>query len=166
VAIEVRLLRRGDESVLAAVAAGVFDNDIDKCAVEEFLGDARHHIAVGIDAGLVVGFASAVHYIHPDKPPELWINEVAVAPKHQGRGLGKELLSTLFEAGRQAGCAEAWVLTDRANIPAMRLYSSLGGKDSDQVMFSFRLAAGESSRGHDAATKGRSPIPGGTKCSW
>jgi hypothetical protein len=27
----------------------------------------------------VVGFASAVHYVHPDKAPELWINEVGVA---------------------------------------------------------------------------------------
>ena len=137
--IELKLLHQGDEAVLAAVAAGVFDNDVDEHFAREFLSDARHHLAVAVEDGLVVGFASAVHYIHPDKRPELWINEVAVSPKHQGRGLGKGLLSALFEAGRQAGCAEAWVLTDRANLPAMRLYSSLGGKDSDQVMFTFKL---------------------------
>jgi ribosomal protein S18 acetylase RimI-like enzyme len=138
-AIEIILLRRGDEAVLAAVADGVFDNDVDEQAAREFLSDERHHIAVAVENGLVVGFASAVHYIHPDKRPELWINEVAVSPQHRDHGLGKRLLSVLFEAGRRAGCAEAWVLTDRANIPAMGLYSSLGGKDSDQVMFTFRL---------------------------
>jgi 2-phosphosulfolactate phosphatase len=145
-AIEIRLLQQGDEAVLTAVTAGVFDNDVDERFVAQFLSDARHHIAVAIEDGLVVGFASAVHYIHPDKQPELWINEVAVSPKHRGRGLGKGLLSALFKAGQQYECAEAWVLTDRANIPAMRLYSSLGGTDSDQVMFTFKLTGGASSR--------------------
>ena len=140
--IEIRILNRGDEPVLAAVADGVFDNDVDERIAREFLSDARHHIAVAIDDGLVVGFASAVDYIHPDKPPELWINEVAVSPKHRARGLAKRLLSALFEAGRNAECAEAWVLTDRANVPAMRLYTSLGGKGSDQVMFTFKLTEG------------------------
>jgi hypothetical protein len=53
------------------VAAEVFDNPIDADLTAEFLGDARHHLAVAIDDGLVVGFASAIHYVHPDKPPQL-----------------------------------------------------------------------------------------------
>src|SRR5437773_1610012 len=48
---------------------------------------------------LVVGFASGVHYIHPDKPPELWINEVALAPTRRRRGLGTAVLKSLFEVG-------------------------------------------------------------------
>jgi ribosomal protein S18 acetylase RimI-like enzyme len=83
---------------------------------------------------------SALHYAHPDKArPELWINEVGVAPTHQGYGLGSDLLRCMLKAGRRNGCGEAWVLTDRSNIPAMRLYSSRGGTQSDQVMFTFRL---------------------------
>lgn len=142
-AIAVRLLHAGDETVLAHVAQGVFDHNIDPRLTHEFLGDPRHHLAVAEDNGVVVGMASAVHYVHPDKPPELWINEVGVAPTHQGRGLAKALLAALFEAGRAAGCAEAWVLTDRSNLPAMRLYASLDGKQSpnDQVMFTFGITS-------------------------
>ena len=55
----------------------------------EFLADSRHHLAVAVDEGRVVGMASAVHYVHPDKPPELWINEVGVAPTHRGLGIGR-----------------------------------------------------------------------------
>jgi GNAT superfamily N-acetyltransferase len=94
-----------------------------------------------------VGFASAVHYVHPDKPsPELWINEVGVASTHRGRGLGKVILQTLFDHARALGCVEAWVLTDRGNQGAMRLYGSRGGIETptDQVMFTFRLDAGSS----------------------
>ena len=78
--IEIRVLRQGDEAVLANVAPEVFDNPIDPQMTAEFLADPRHHIAVAIDGGVVVGFASGVHYVHPDKRPELWINEVGVAP--------------------------------------------------------------------------------------
>jgi ribosomal protein S18 acetylase RimI-like enzyme len=127
--VEIKVLRRGDDAILMNVAPGVFDNPVDPELTREFLEDPRHHIAVAIDDGLVVGFASGVHYIHPDKQPELWINEVAVAPTHRRRGLGKAVLKALFEVGRAHRCAVAWVLTDRSNAAAMALYSSLGGTE-------------------------------------
>jgi ribosomal protein S18 acetylase RimI-like enzyme len=128
-AIEIRVLTAGDDSILGNVAADVFDNSIDPELASEFLADPRHHIAVAIDNGLVVGFASGVHYIHPDKPPELWVNEVAIAPTHRRRGLGKAVMQALFEAGREHHCRAAWVLTHRSNPAAMALYSSVGGTE-------------------------------------
>jgi ribosomal protein S18 acetylase RimI-like enzyme len=96
---------------------------------------------VAVDDGQIVGFVSAVHYIHPDKPhPELWINEIGVAATHRGRGLGTRLLRSLLAAAQGLGCAEAWVLTDRANTAAMRLYAAIGStRPTDHVMFTFRL---------------------------
>jgi len=133
-AIEIKVLQPRDDQVLAKVAAEVFDNPIDPGLTREFLGDPRHHIAVAIDDGLVVGFASGVHYVHPDKPPELWVNEVAIAPTHRRRGLGKSVLQALFEVGRAHKCKAAWVLTDRINVAAMALYSSIGGTEgADEV---------------------------------
>ena len=84
-------MRRGDEALLARVAPGVFDEPIDSRRSARFLEDPRHHIAVAVDDGLIVGFATALHYINPDKPPELWINEVGVAASHRRRGCGKKL---------------------------------------------------------------------------
>ncbi|MGD1027428.1 GNAT family N-acetyltransferase [Candidatus Binatus soli] len=128
-AIEIKVLRPGDDSILMNVAAEVFDNPIDADLTREFLEDPRHHIAVAIDNGLVVGFASAVHYVHPDKRPELWINEVGLAPSHRRSGLGKAVLKALLEVGRTRNCTLAWVLTDRSNVSAMELYSSVGGTE-------------------------------------
>ena len=126
-AIEIKVLQRGDDSVLMNAAPEVFDNPVNGKFVREFLEDPRHHIAVAIDDGIVVGFASGVHYIHPDKPPELWINEVGLAPTHRRRGLGKSVMKALFEVGRAHNCVVAWVLTYRNNAAAMALYSSVGG---------------------------------------
>lgn len=140
--VEIRHLGAGDEQVLERVDPGVFDHAIDPALVAEFLGDRRHHLVVAVDAGTVVGFASGVHYVHPDKPAELWVNEVGVAPSHQRQGLGKRLLQALFDRGRALGCREAWVLTSHANGPAVRLYEAVGGVDmaDPPVMFTFRLS--------------------------
>jgi aminoglycoside 6'-N-acetyltransferase I len=141
VTLDIRDLGPGDERVLRRVAAGVFDHDVDPALAAEFLRDPRHHLVVAVEDGLVVGFASGVHYVHPDKPAELWINEVGVAPTHQRQGLGKRLLQALFARGRALGCREAWVLTSPANGPAVRLYEAVGGVDlaDPPVMFTFRL---------------------------
>ena len=143
VSIVIRILHRGEESVLRRVEPEVFDHEIDEALLTEFLNDPRHHIAVAIDGGLVVGFASAVHHVHPDKPPELWINEVAVATTHRQRGLAKRMVQLLFQVGRNHNCVAAWVGTSRSNIAAMQLYKSVGeGRESleDFVMFTFPLA--------------------------
>lgn len=74
---QLKILDWSERSVLDSVASGVFDEPVEPRLLEEFLRDERHHLAVAIDQGQVVGFASGVHYVHPDKAPELWINEVA-----------------------------------------------------------------------------------------
>jgi ribosomal protein S18 acetylase RimI-like enzyme len=140
--LELRILHPSDGDVLSNVAPDLFDEPLNSQLVTEFLNDHRHHLAVAIDQGLVVGMASGVHYVHPDKPAELWINEVGVAPTHQGKGIGKAVVETLLQHGRSLGCREAWVLTNRSNQAAMRLYASAGGTTSadDEVMFTFKLA--------------------------
>jgi len=140
--IDIRLLGAGDERVLERVDADAFDDPIDTGRAREFLSDPRHHVAVAIDDGVVVGFASGVHYVHPDKPvPELWVNELGVASTHRQRGIGKAVLDCLLDAGRALGCTQAWVLTERDNVPAMRLYASIDGAQapSDHAMISFLL---------------------------
>jgi aminoglycoside 6'-N-acetyltransferase I len=140
--VEIRRLTRDDRAVLDRVADDVFDYTVRPALVTEFLNDPRHHLVVAIDDGTVVGFVSAVHYVHPDKPAELWINEVGVAPSHQGRGLATAVLAEMLALARALGCHEAWVLTNRANAPAMRLYAACGGSEADEpglTMFSFPL---------------------------
>jgi ribosomal protein S18 acetylase RimI-like enzyme len=138
---DVRMLEPHDSAVLTNVAPDVFDNDIDPRWTAEFFADSRHHLAVAIDGEQVVGMASAVHYVHPDKAPELWINEVAVAQTHQRRGVGRRLVRMLLEHARALGCTEAWVLTDADNAKAQRMYRAAGASAAanQAIMFTFPL---------------------------
>jgi ribosomal protein S18 acetylase RimI-like enzyme len=148
--VEIRLLDPDDAHLLSRVATDVFDEEPDPRLIAEFLTDPRHHLVVAIERDLVVGFASAVHYVHPDKPAELWINEVGVAPTFRRRGVGREILRVLLAHAERLGCREAWVLTTRSNDAAIRLYQSLDGSeaaDDPPVMFTFQLGVDGAGRG-------------------
>jgi len=137
----VKVLSGSDISVLRHVADEVFDNTVDESLAQEFLNDPRHHIVVAIEDDIVIGFASALHYVHPDKPAELWIDEVGVSPAHQNQGVGKAIMNELLRLGKGLGCVTAWVLTDRANAPANGLYKSIGGQiaEGDTIMYEFDI---------------------------
>lgn len=138
-AVIVRLIKPEEGSLLNRVAPDVFDHEVHPQWAAEFLADSRHHLAIALDDNLVVGMASAVHYVHPDKAPELWINEVGVAPSHQQQGIGRQLLQCLLDHGHHLGCATAWVLTEQGNQAARRLYASVGGIEAAEpiVMIEF-----------------------------
>ena len=137
--LSIRCVIASDAASFDDVADDLFDGAIDQERLHEFLNDPRHHLAIAQDDERIVGFASAIHYVHPDKPPELWINEVGVAPNYHRRCLGKAIIAQLLNHGRKLGCKEAWVLTEASNTAARALYSSAGGEESECILVSFDL---------------------------
>ena len=141
--VEIRLLTAGDAGTLDRVADDVFDNPVDPRWAAAFLADARHHLFVALDDGVVVGMATGVDYVHPDKAPQLWVNELGVAPSHRRRGIGRRLLEALLAHGRALGCTEAWLGTEEDNVAARGLYESAGSAPEPFVLYSFPLAPAE-----------------------
>ncbi|WP_420595367.1 GNAT family N-acetyltransferase [Deinococcus sp.] len=139
--VQVRILHPDEAHILNNVAPDVFDNPIDPRWTTEFFADARHHLAVALDGETVVGMASGVHSVHPDKPPELFINEVGVADAYQGQGLGRRLMDALLAHARTLGCVAAWTLTEQGNVAARRLYASSGGQEDECRIFVIPLTA-------------------------
>lgn len=136
----IRMLSSSDAPVLSNVACGVFDNAVDAHWTAQFLSDPRHHMAVAVLEGQVVGMASGVHYVHPDKAPEFWVNELGVAPTQQRQGIGKRLLQTLLARARTLGCTEAWLGTEETNVAARRVYAAVGGHEQPMVYVTFQLS--------------------------
>jgi aminoglycoside 6'-N-acetyltransferase I len=151
--LSIRLLGPGDESVLEEVDADVFDAEVVPALAREFLRDPRHHLAVAVEGRRVVGMASGVHYVHPDKPAQLFVNEVGVAAAHRRRGVGRRLLRALLARARELGCSEAWVATEPDNAAARALYAAAGGVEEPEpsVLYSFPLSpARPSGSGEDS----------------
>ena len=137
--VTIHRLGPGDASVLDDVASEVFDHRVDAGLVSEFLADPRHHLVVACAGTTVIGMATALHYVHPDKPTELWINEIGVAPPYRRRGIGTRLLEALLAHGRSIGCREAWLGTEEANVAARRLYAKLRGREETMVCVTFAI---------------------------
>lgn len=141
--IEIRLLGPGQADILANVADEVFDNPVVPALAAEFLAQPHCHLAVALDGALVVGFASAIDYVHPDKPRELFIDELGVSPDWQRRGIATRLLHAIFGAGRAKGCVTAWVPTETDNGAANGLYTAIGAKRQDGVVIYLTDLTGE-----------------------
>lgn len=137
--VVIRVLGPDDAELVRASGDEVFDSTPEPSLTAEFLADPRHHIVGALMGGRIVGMATAVDYVHPDKPSELWINEVGVAEPFQRQGIAQKLMQALFEHGRSLGCAEAWVLTETDNTAARALYSAVGGKEEMVAYLTFKI---------------------------
>lgn len=128
-----------DAGLFASVHDDVFDGPVDPALLKEYLADPHQHIAVAVVDGVIVGMASGVIYHHPDKPRELFLNEVGVAGPYRRRGIASALLRALLDLAWSLNCSDAWVLTEGDNTPALGLYTALGGtrEGHDVVMFTF-----------------------------
>lgn len=140
--IEIRRLLPGDDAFLERVAEEVFDAPIDPVRLAAYLTTRDHLMIVALSEGVVVGQCAAVIHRHPDKPTELYIDEVGVSPAFQRQGIARSMLATIFALGRELGCEEAWVGTEPDNIAARALYENLpesGGPAEDFVMYVYKL---------------------------
>src|SRR4051812_9189789 len=138
--IEVLLLGATDHAVLDRRAPGVFDKPISDDLRSEFFADPRHHLVVARCDGVVVGMASAFHYVHPDKAPQLFIIEVGVTESHRRRGIARRMVERLVQLAGELNCTEAWVLTDAENVAANALYRAAGAEvpPQESLMYTIR----------------------------
>ncbi len=137
--IEISRVGPGDRDLFDRVADGVFDEPIDRARLAAYLAAPGHHLIVAISSGEVVGQVAAVVHRHPDKPTELYIDEVGVAPAFHRRGIARRMLEAMFAWGREVGCEEAWVGTEPDNVAARGLYESRGAAAEAFVMYVYEL---------------------------
>jgi ribosomal protein S18 acetylase RimI-like enzyme len=120
--IEFKLLKSGDATSLGRVAEEVFDAPIDAIRLSAYLLQPGHHMIVAMHEDIVVGQTAAVVHRHPDKPTELYIDEVGVAVGYRRQGIARRMLELMLVYGKAIGCEEAWVGTEPDNLPARSLY--------------------------------------------
>lgn len=84
--------------------------DYDKAVLE-------HRFDLAVDGGTILGLIETVQY-----PDHLWIDNVAVAPAAQGRGIGRKLLAFTELRAIDAGYPELRLVTNGAFESNVALY--------------------------------------------
>lgn len=82
--------------------------------------DTRHYV-VAVDGEDVVGYAGLCDY-----PDEAWVQTMAVAPSHQGRGTGALLLADLLDEAARRRQRVVSLEVRAGNDRAQRLYERHG----------------------------------------
>lgn len=136
----VKRLSSGDAAVFTAIGNDVFDESIDSRRLRTYLNTPGHMMVVALDGGLVVGQCAGVMHLHPDKPSELYVDEVGTASTHRRRGIARAMLQELFDWARELGCEEAWLGTEIDNDAANALYRSfIPAEDDAMQVYVFNL---------------------------
>ncbi len=137
--IEIRRVSAADKPLFERIADEVFDEPVDPARLAAYLAAPGHLMLVALADGIVVAQLAAVIHRHPDKPTELYIDEVGVAPRFQRQGIARQMLDEMLAIGKSLGCEEAWVGTEPHNRAARGLYESRGGASEPFVMYAYQL---------------------------
>ncbi|MEM9197604.1 MAG: GNAT family N-acetyltransferase [Pseudomonadota bacterium] len=134
---QIRLLSTQHVGLLATAPAGLFDGPVTAASAEKYLSDPRNLMAGAVSGDMLVGFASALDHHHPDKPGELWINEISVLEAHRRQGIGRALIACLRAHARLQGLATVWVLAEARDPAACAFYRAIGATADETVMFTY-----------------------------
>ncbi len=130
---------RATAGLLANIADEVFDEDIDPLRLAACLESPDHLMMVAVCAEQVVGQVAAYVHRHPDQAPDVYVDNLGVAPGFQRRGIAFGLINEVFAWAKALGCHQAWIVTDTDNNAARALYERRGATAEPIVMFSYEL---------------------------
>src|SRR5665213_3447735 len=125
--------------LLENVADEVFDEDIDPGRLSIFLESPGHLMIIAVCEQQVIGQIAAYVHSHPDQAPDVYIDNLGVAPPFRRRGVARRLVDEVFAWGKAMGCHQAWIVTDTDNSAARALYEARGASAEPIVMFSYQL---------------------------
>lgn len=108
----------------------------------DFLSNDRNYIFVAMVDEQVVGLLYSYRLQRIDrKQDSMFFYEIEVDKEFRNLGIGSRLIEELKELCRKENIMKMWVGTNRSNLPAMRMYTKTGGKESvngnDEVTFTY-----------------------------
>ncbi len=126
---------QGNTELLSNVAPGVFDHAIDPDRLAKYLSSAGNWMCVALHDGLVVGMCMSVIHDHPDKPTELFLDEIGTGDDWRRKGIARDLMQMVFDRADEEGIDEIWLGTEPDNVAARGLYESTGAKPEPAMIY-------------------------------
>ncbi|MEM7700335.1 MAG: GNAT family N-acetyltransferase [Pseudomonadota bacterium] len=121
--------------LLDRVAPGTFDHAIDPKRLERYLANPANWMCVAVKDGLVVSMCMCVVHDHPDKPTELFLDEIGTGDDWRQQGAARVLMEKVFERADAEGIEEIWLGTEPDNVAARALYESTGAKGEEALIY-------------------------------
>jgi len=103
----------------------VFNKDF----LKSFINDNHNFGFIVKQDNKIVGLAYAYSLLRPDGKNMFYLHSIGLLPEYQDKGFGTQLLNYILEYAKSNNYSECFVITDKGNPRACRLYEKLGGKN-------------------------------------
>ncbi len=142
--VQTRRITDQDLDLFDNLAPEVFDEAIHPERLKAYLNEPCNLMLLAYEeqpdgTNLTVGQCAAVLHLHPDKPTELYVDELGTALTHRRRGIARRLMKEILDWGEEHGCPEGWLGTELDNKPARTLYEDLFDPGEEIVMYEFDI---------------------------
>lgn len=147
-ASRIELIRPGThqlDMVLKDLNSEEWEDQDEKYTLEnlrKFTSNPDNFLLIAYSSGQMAGVLEAYNLQKLDaRGKEMLLYSIETKRSFRQQGIGKALILRLKKIASRQGSHEIWVLTDNDNIPANKLYSSLGIKTipSSQIMYNYPL---------------------------
>ena len=107
---------------------------------EEFITDKSVISYVVEHHDEVIGFIYGYILKRINSKPMLYIHNVDVIEKYQGRGVGTMMMKKMLELKEENKVIKVFLITNKSNTKAMKLYTKVGGNIpyNDDVVFEYK----------------------------
>ena len=132
--ITCRLLLKEESVPIADISKEL---GFDETRLEYFLEWPQNLAFVAEINGEVAGFIYGYTLMSLEDKPQLFVYSVDVWPKYQNMGIGSKLFQYVVDYSRKNGFSECFVITDKGNKRACRVYEKAGGKNdyTDEIVY-------------------------------
>ncbi|MBU5593197.1 GNAT family N-acetyltransferase [Clostridium sp. MSJ-4] len=95
--------------------------------VKEWNEDENSCVLVAEENSEIIGVCCLnIYGFYSEKGPVLWLREIGVMPRWQGKGIGYALINKAFKWGEEHGAKRSFLACDIENCNGIRLYEKFG----------------------------------------
>lgn len=123
------------DHLLHSIAPEVFDESITGEYLTGYLASPHTMLYLAFHNHKIIGQIQAFIQLHPDKPADLYIDNLGVTPEFQRYGVGTQLIAAVLKAGRERGCRSAWLSAEADNEVVRAFYTAQSFRGKTMLLF-------------------------------
>ncbi len=111
---------------------------VDESKLDKFLSNENNIALIEVIDDKVVALVWGYVLERMDAEPMMFIYSVDVIKEYRRRGIARKLVGAFIDESNKRGFRNSFLITEKGNVPANKLYQSLKGKEQEEhILYMF-----------------------------